>query len=310
MAGQRLDHYLQNQFPQYSRSRLQEWIRMGRVLVNGAAAKASQVVHGGEDIQVDPAELAPLKAVAEDIPLDILYEDEAVIAVNKPAGMIVHAGAGTHSGTLTNALVHRFGKLSQLGGELRPGIVHRLDRYTSGVILVARNDAAHQALARQFATRTVEKIYLVLVHGRLAKDEGQITTPIARDPIRRTRMTTRVATGRSAITSYKVLRRFDKFTQVEVKIGTGRTHQIRVHFASIGHPVAGDKLYGAPASAYGRYFLHAARITFTSPSTEERVTVVAPMPVELENWLVGQAILPAAGFPAGRTADEWTFYTF
>jgi 23S rRNA pseudouridine1911/1915/1917 synthase len=284
-VGQRLDHYLQNRFPQYSRSRLQEWIKAGRVLVNGAAAKASHVVRGGEDIQVEPAELPPLKAVAEDIPLDILYEDEAVIAVNKPAGMIVHAGAGTHSGTLTNALVHRFGKLSQLGGEMRPGIVHRLDRYTSGVILVARNDAAHQALAKQFATRTVEKIYLALVHGRVAADEGRITAPIARDPIRRTRMTTRVASGRSAITSYRVLRRFEDFTYVEVKIGTGRTHQIRVHFASIGHPVAGDKLYGAPPSDAGRYFLHAARITFTSPATGQRVTVAAPLPDELNDWL-------------------------
>jgi 23S rRNA pseudouridine1911/1915/1917 synthase len=284
-VGQRLDHYLQNQFPQYSRSRLQEWIRAGRVLVNGAASKASYVVRGGEDIQVHPAELAPLKAVAEDIPLDVLYEDDAVIAINKPAGMIVHAGAGTHSGTLTNALVHRFANLSQLGGEMRPGIVHRLDRYTSGVILVARNDAAHQALAKQFATRTVEKIYLALVHGRIAADEGRITAPIARDPIRRTRMTTRVATGRSAITSYRVLRRFDNFTYVEVKIGTGRTHQIRVHFASIGHPVAGDKLYGAPSSDAGRYFLHAARITFTSPATGQRVTVTAPLPDQLEKWL-------------------------
>jgi 23S rRNA pseudouridine1911/1915/1917 synthase len=284
-VGQRLDHYLQNQFPQYSRSRLQEWIRAGRVLVNGAASKASYVVRGGEDIQVHPAELAPLKAVAEDIPLDVLYEDEAVVAINKPAGMIVHAGAGTHSGTLTNALVHRFANLSQLGGEMRPGIVHRLDRYTSGVILVARNDAAHRALAKQFATRTVEKIYLALIHGRVAADEGLITTPIARDPIRRTRMTTRVATGRSAITSYRVLRRFDNFTYVEVKIGTGRTHQIRVHFASIGHPVAGDKLYGAPSSDAGRYFLHAAQITFTSPATGQRVTVTAPLPDQLEKWL-------------------------
>jgi 23S rRNA pseudouridine1911/1915/1917 synthase len=253
--------------------------------VNGAASKASYVVRGGEDIQVHPAELAPLKAVAEDIPLDVLYEDDAVVAINKPAGMIVHAGAGTHSGTLTNALVHRFANLSQLGGEMRPGIVHRLDRYTSGVILVARNDAAHRALAKQFATRTVEKIYLALVHGRIAADEGRVTAPIARDPIRRTRMTTRVATGRSAITSYRVLRRFDNFTYVEVKIGTGRTHQIRVHFASIGHPVAGDKLYGAPSSAAGRYFLHAARITFTSPATGQRVTVTAPLPDQLEKWL-------------------------
>jgi 23S rRNA pseudouridine1911/1915/1917 synthase len=288
-VGQRLDHYLQHQFPQYSRSRLQEWIKAGRVLVNGSAVKASCVIQGGEDIHVDPAELPPLKAVGEDIPLDILYEDDAVIAVNKPAGMIVHAGAGTHSGTLTNALVHRFGVLSQLGGEMRPGIVHRLDRYTSGVILVARNDSAHQALAKQFATRTVEKVYLALVHGRVASEEGRITSPIARDPIRRTRMTTRVASGRSAITSFKVLRRFDKFTFVEVKIGTGRTHQIRVHFASIGHQVAGDKLYGAPASDAGRYFLHAARITFTSPATGERVTVAAPLPDELSAWLAGTA---------------------
>jgi 23S rRNA pseudouridine1911/1915/1917 synthase len=284
-VGQRLDHYLRDQYPHFSRSRLQGWIKARRVLVNGAAAKASFVLHGGEDILVTPAELPPLKAVAEDIPLDVLYEDEAVIAVNKPAGMIVHAGAGTHSGTLTNALVHRFEKLSQLGGEMRPGIVHRLDRYTSGVILVARNDASHRALAKQFSTRTVEKVYLALVQGRVAADEGRITTPIARDPIRRTRMTTRVATGRSAVTSYKVLRRFDNFTYVEVKIGTGRTHQIRVHFASIGHPVAGDKLYGAPSSDAGRFFLHATRIAFTSPATGQRVTVAAPLPDELESWL-------------------------
>jgi 23S rRNA pseudouridine1911/1915/1917 synthase len=284
-AGKRLDHYLHDNLPQFSRSRIQEWIRAGRVLVNGKTVKASYVLRGGEAIDVDPAELTPLKAVAEDIPLDILYEDDAVIAVNKPAGMVVHAGAGAQSGTLTNALVHRFGALSQLGGDLRPGIVHRLDRYTSGVILVARNDAAHQALARQFSTRTVEKVYLALVHGRLPKDEGRITSPIARDPVHRTRMTTRVPTGRAALTNYKVLERFEKFTYVEVKIGTGRTHQIRVHFASIGHPVAGDKLYGAPVSDAGRYFLHAARITFTSPASGEKVTIEAPLPADLEDWL-------------------------
>ncbi len=285
-AGKRLDHHLHDRLPQFSRSRLQDWIRAGRVLVNGSAAKSSTVLHGGEEVQVDPAELVPLKAVAEDIPLEVLYEDESVIAVNKPAGMVVHAGAGAHSGTLTNALVHRFGTLSQLGGELRPGIVHRLDRYTSGVILVARNDAAHQALARQFSTRTVEKIYLALVHGRLAKDEGRIASPIARDPVHRTRMTTRVPTGRTALTNYKVLERIEQFTYVEVKIGTGRTHQIRVHFASIGHPVAGDKLYGASVGGFGRYFLHAARITFTSPASGEKVTVEAPLPADLREWLV------------------------
>ncbi|HLJ45729.1 MAG TPA: RluA family pseudouridine synthase [Bryobacteraceae bacterium] len=284
-AGKRLDHFLHEQLPQYSRSRLQDWIKGGLVQVGGHTAKASLVLRGAEVIDVSPAELAPLKAVAEEIPLEILYEDAGVVAVNKPAGMVVHSGAGAHSGTLTNALLHRFGQLSQLGGEQRPGIVHRLDRYTSGVILVARNDAAHQNLARQFSSRTVEKVYLALVHGRLANEEGRITTPIERDPVRRTRMTTRTGAGRTAITHYRVLKRFEKFTYVEVKIGTGRTHQIRVHFSSIGHPVAGDKLYGAPASEYGRYFLHAARITFTSPESGERVTVAAPLPPELEHWL-------------------------
>jgi 23S rRNA pseudouridine1911/1915/1917 synthase len=199
--------------------------------------------------------------------------------------MVVHAGAGAHSGTLTNALVHRFGQLSQLGGELRPGIVHRLDRYTSGVILVARNDAAHQALAKQFSTRTIEKIYLALVHGRLPKDTDRITSPIARDPIHRTRMTTRIATGRTALTSYTVLQRFEKLTYVEVKIGTGRTHQIRVHFSSLGHPVVGDKLYGAPPSELGRYFLHAHRVTFNSPANDRRITIEAPLPKDLEEYL-------------------------
>jgi 23S rRNA pseudouridine1911/1915/1917 synthase len=285
-VGSRLDQHLHNRLPQYSRSRLQEWIKSGRVLVDGASTKASSLLRGGEEIHVEPADLPPLRAAPEDIALDILYEDAAVIAVNKPAGMVVHAGAGAHSGTLTNALLHRFEKLSQLGGELRPGIVHRLDRYTSGVILVARDDAAHQSLARQFSTRTVEKRYLALVHGKMAKDEARITSPIARDPVHRTRMTARIATGRSAITSYKVLRRFDKFTYVEVRIGTGRTHQIRVHLASIGHPVAGDKLYGAPPATFGRYFLHAAGITFTSPANGQRITIEAPLPSELQEWLM------------------------
>jgi 23S rRNA pseudouridine1911/1915/1917 synthase len=174
-----------------------------------------------------------------------------------------------------------------VGGGLRPGIVHRIDRYTSGVLLVARTDAAHLSLARQFASRTVEKVYIALVHGGVASDTGRITRPIARDPIHRTRMTTRLGTGRTAITEYKVLRRFEKFTLLEVRIGTGRTHQIRVHLASIGHVVAGDKLYGAPAGPAPRFFLHAARISFQSPSTGERITVEAPLPEELEEWLGG-----------------------
>ena len=284
-AGLRLDHFLHTALPEYSRARLQDWIRTGRVLVEGRAAKASQSLHGGEHIEVTPAPLVPLKAVAEDIPLNVLYEDADVVAVNKSAGMVVHAGAGAHSGTLTNALVHRFGALSAVGGDSRPGIVHRIDRYTSGVLLVARSDAAHLSLARQFAVRTVEKVYIALVHGAVKTDTGRIMKPITRDPVRRTRMTARLDSGRTAITDYKVLRRFDKFTLLEVRIGTGRTHQIRVHLASIGHVVAGDKLYGAPAGPSARFFLHAARISFDSPSTGERITVEAPLPGELEEWL-------------------------
>jgi 23S rRNA pseudouridine1911/1915/1917 synthase len=253
------------------------------VLVNAAAAKASFVLKGTEQIEVTPGSLPPLKATPEALPVEILYEDPAVIAVNKPAGLVVHAGAGRHDGTLVNRLVHRFESLSQIGGELRPGIVHRLDRETSGVLLVARTDAAHRALAAQFASRSVEKVYLALVHGRLAKDSGRITKPIARDPIRRTRMTTRLESGRSALTEYQVLERFDKFTYLQVRIGTGRTHQIRVHLASIGHPVAGDHLYGAARAE--RMFLHAWRISFDSPATGGRVTVESPLPPELESWL-------------------------
>ena len=284
-AGKRLDSYLHERLPEYSRARLQEWIKAKRVNVNGAPAKRSYLLRGGERIEVNPAELPPLRAVPEDLPLEILYEDADVIAVNKPAGMVVHSGAGRHAGTLVNALLHRFGKLSTAGGELRPGIVHRLDRLTSGVILVARTDAAHRHLAEQFSGRKVEKVYIALVHGRMKTDLGRITAPITRDPVRRVRMKAGLARGRSALTEYRVLRQFEKFSLLEVRIGTGRTHQIRVHLASIGHPVVGDKLYGAPGGVLGRYFLHAQRITFTRPSTGERITVTAPLPSELERYL-------------------------
>jgi len=276
---------LRERLPQYSRSRLQDWIEQGRVLVDNSAEKRSYLLKGSERIFVQPGELAPLRAMPEDLPVEVLYEDADVIAINKPAGMLVHSGAGRHSGTLVNAVLHRFGKLSSMGGELRPGIVHRLDRFTSGVILVARGDAAHRHLAQQFAARQVEKIYLALVQGRVKKDQGRVTAPITRDPVRRVRMTARLAHGRQAITSYQVLKRFKETTFLEVKIGTGRTHQIRVHLASIGHPVVGDKLYGAAASELGRYFLHARQITFTSPGSGHRITVQASLPEDLENYL-------------------------
>ena len=279
-AGKRLDHFLQEQLSEYSRSRIQSWIKAGRVLVNGSPGKSSFVLHGGETIEVSPAGLPPLRATPEDLPVEVLYEDPSLIAVNKPAGLAVHAGAGLHEGTLVN-----FGILSELGGEMRPGIVHRLDKDTSGVLLVARTDAAHRALAAQFAGRTVEKIYLALVHGNVRTDSGRITKPIARDPVRRTRMTARLGSGREALTEYRVRERFEKFTFLEVRIGTGRTHQIRVHLASIGHPVAGDRVYGAPPSQ--RLFLHAWKIGFISPATENRVTVEAPLPPELAAWIAG-----------------------
>jgi 23S rRNA pseudouridine1911/1915/1917 synthase len=282
-AGIRLDHYVQAQLPQYSRARIQDWIKQGRITVNGGPAKASSTLRGGESIEVSPADPPPLKATAEDLPVDVLYEDRAVIAINKPAGMVVHAGAGVHEGTLVNRLVHRFQSLSSVGGELRPGIVHRLDKETSGVLLVARTDAAHRALAAQFAGRTVEKLYLALTHGRLRADSGRITKPIARDPVHRTRMTAKLTSGREALTEYRVLERFEKFTYLEVRIGTGRTHQIRVHLSSLGHPVAGDRLYGAPPA--DRMFLHAWRISFHSPESGRRVSVEAPLPQILGGWL-------------------------
>ncbi len=294
-AGRRLDHLLQESFPEHSRSRIQAWIKEGRVTVNGAPAKASQTLRGGERIEVDPIASPPLRAAPEDLPVEILYEDAAVVAVNKPAGLVVHAGAGVESGTLVNRLVNHFQGLSHVGGDLRPGIVHRLDKGTSGVLLVARTDAAHRALAAQFAGRTVEKIYLALVQGRVRDETGRIDKPIARDPVHRTRMTARLEAGRTAQTMYRVLERFEKFTYLEVRIGTGRTHQIRVHLSSLGHPVAGDRLYGAsPGTGQGaglnddaatRIFLHAARISFVSPASEERVTVEAPLPEDLQQWL-------------------------
>ena len=278
--GKRLDHFLQEHLPQYSRARLQSWIKEGRVLVDGAASKASEQIRGGEQIDVAPADLRPLKAAAEDLPVEILYEDESVIAINKPAGLTVHAGAGAHSGTLVNRLVHHFQSLSKVGGEMRPGIVHRLDKWTSGVLLVARTDAGHRALAEQFARRTTEKRYIAIVQGVVREDSGRIAKPIARDPVHRTRMTAKLGRGRDALTDFRVLKRFQDATLVEIRIGTGRTHQIRAHMASIRHPVLGDRLYGGRAAE--RMFLHAWRIGFTSPASGDRVTVEAPVPAEFE----------------------------
>jgi 23S rRNA pseudouridine1911/1915/1917 synthase len=292
------------QLPETSRARVQQLIEQGKVLVNQAAARASLRLRGGEHIAVlGEVQAPPLRAIAEAIPLDIVYEDDDLAVINKPAGMMVHAGAGAtederNRGTLVNALLHRFGKLSGVGGELRPGIVHRLDKATSGLIVVAKNDESHRRLAAQFVRRQVKKTYIALVHGWVKQDRGTLTGSISRDRVRRTRMTTRRSGGREAVTHYMVKKRIEsplgKFTLLELQIDTGRTHQIRVHLASLGHPVVGDTLYGAPRMlsrgsgiSLDRNFLHAAALGFQHPRSGQPLSFSRPLPQELQG-LLGQ----------------------
>ena len=305
-AGRRLDQYLAAQLADTSRVRVQQLIQQGKVEVDGAAAKASLRLKGNETITLlGPAQAPPLRAIPEDIPIDVIYEDEELAVVSKPAGMMVHAGAGRpdearNRGTLVNALLHHFATLSAVGGEFRPGIVHRLDKQTSGLMVVAKSDAAHRKLAAQFAAREVHKKYVALVHGWVKRDEGAIEQAIARDRIRRTRMTTRRSGGRAALSRYKVRERLEtpwgKFSLVEVTIATGRTHQIRVHLASLGHPVVGDALYGAPRQLRSRdgksqrptlerNFLHAAALEFHHPNSGKALSFSQPLPAELEGFL-------------------------
>lgn len=308
-AGKRLDHFLATKLGDVSRARVQQLITEQKILVNDAAAKASLKLRGGERISIlGPTTRPPLRAIAEEIPLDIVYEDDDVAIVNKPAGMMVHAGAGAtedarNRGTLVNALLHHFASLSGVGGETRPGIVHRLDKETSGLIIVAKNDEAHRKLAAQFARREVKKKYIALVHGLVKKDSGTISASISRDRVRRIRMTTRQAGGREAVSHYNVVRRLDtpfgKCTLLEVTIDTGRTHQIRVHMASLGHPIVGDTLYGAPqqmraarskhrdapAISLPRNFLHAAELELIHPRTGSRLSFKSWLPAELQELL-------------------------
>ncbi len=284
-VSERLDVFLAAKIENTSRARIQQLLEAGKVLINGRPGKASYRLRGGESITVEWAPPPELHAFPEDIPLEILYEDEDLVAVNKPAGMTVHAGAGRQQGTLVNALLHRFNSLSTVGGELRPGIVHRLDRQTSGVLLVAKNDQAHRLLAVQFQRRTIGKTYWALVQGKVREDKGAIRGTIARDLLRRRRMTGRRRSGREAVTEFRVLRRFAAFTLLEVTIHTGRTHQIRVHLSEAGHPVVGDTLYGAAGGVLGRNFLHALRISFHHPRTRQPVEVVAPLPPDLQQFI-------------------------
>jgi 23S rRNA pseudouridine1911/1915/1917 synthase len=293
-AGRRLDLYLASRLPDLSRTRIQELIDNGHVRVSEQLARRAQRVMPGEAIDIEILPRPPLRAIPEEIPLDILYEDEDVIAVNKPAGMVVHAGAGATQGTLVNALLHHFGQLSSEGGAMRPGIVHRLDRGTSGLMIVARNDVAHRALAEQFRSRAVSKRYIALLHGRMTRDRGTIDRPISRDPQRRTRMTARLSGGRAAQTDWRVLLRFGNFTLIEAQPRTGRTHQIRAHFAAAGHPLVGDTLYGAPLQPEAgkvslaplrRVFLHAARLIFAHPRTGATIEAHAPLDPQLREYL-------------------------
>jgi len=316
-ADMRLDAYLAQAIPEISRARVQLLIEAGQVRVDGATPKGKHKLRGGEAIEIEgEPHPAPLHATPEDIPLDILYEDKYLAVVNKPAGMMVHAGAGNtddarNRGTLVNALLHHMAKLSDnlsaVGGELRPGIVHRLDKQTSGAIVVAKDDVTHRKLGEMFSMRRVTKTYIALVHGLLKKDNITVNLPIARDLVRRTRMTTRRPDGRTAVSHIKVIERlstpYGEFTLVEVRIETGRTHQIRVHMQSLGHPVVGDTLYGAPrvivptrrkgevtrpteeAAGLDRNFLHAAHLEFAHPQTNKALAIDAPLPAELEEFL-------------------------
>ena len=296
-AGARLDAFLAARVEGVSRSILKRAIDDGDVLVGGQVAKPSLKLKGGEHVEVELPAPPPSEVEPEEIPLDLLYEDEEVVVVNKPSGLVVHPAAGVRSGTLANALAFHFTQLRGQAGSLRPGIVHRLDRDTSGVIVVAKTPRAHESLSDQFRARTVFKSYVALVHGVTREEKGKVEGPLARDPRNRTRMAV-VRGGRAALSLWRVRQRFTRFTLLDVQIKTGRTHQIRVHLAWIKHPVVGDETYGGgrdktlpdPAlrvrvAAIGRQFLHAERLGFHHPATGEWLGFTAPLPPDLAEFL-------------------------
>ena len=285
--NQRLDAFLASSLDGLTRSQAARLIESGEVAVNGKTAGKSYKLAGGEDIAVTLPEPEPVEAVPQDIPLDVVYEDADVIVVNKPSGMVVHPAPGHPDGTLVNALLyHCAGTLSGVGGALRPGIVHRIDRDTSGLIIAAKNDAAHQYLSAQLADHTLARTYECIVVGKLREDRGTVDAPIARHPTGRKRMAV-VAGGREAVTHWEVIARYPGYTHVRCRLETGRTHQIRVHMAYIGHPILGDTVYGAKKEVPGLtgQCLHAVGLRFLHPRTHEVVELSCPLPDEFTRML-------------------------
>ncbi len=293
LPGERLDVFLRQQFPAVSRGAMQRLIESGHIRVNGHPVKPTHTPRAGESVEVNWPDARPAAAQPEEIPLDILFEDSSLLVLNKPAGLVVHPAAGHEEHTLVNALLHHCtGGLSGIGGVARPGIVHRLDKDTSGCLVVAKDDATHLALSEQFASRTVNKIYHAIVCGRFTADAGEIHAPIARHPTHRKRMAVHDhASARAAHTSWRVLEPLNHATLVEARIHTGRTHQIRVHFLHLGHPVLGDATYGAKpnqkftvATGYAapRVLLHARELTFIHPRTQKSMKLTAPLPADFQ----------------------------
>jgi 23S rRNA pseudouridine1911/1915/1917 synthase len=283
VSGVRLDKYLTEVLPQFSRAYLQRLIRQGHVLIDGQTAKASQKLRANDRITV---ELPPLPGhpLAEPIPLTVMYEDEGILVIDKPAGLTVHPAPGHPSHTLVNAILTLCPGLTMSGDVTRPGIVHRLDKDTSGLIVIAKNDFAREYLAAQFKSRTVTKRYLVLVKGRLSPEQGMIEAPIGRDPHHRKRMAI-VEAGKQAITRYQVRKYLDGYTLIEVSPLTGRTHQIRIHLSAIGYPVVGDPVYGVKSAYLHRQFIHAYHLGFRLPSTRQYQEFASPLPADLERAL-------------------------
>jgi 23S rRNA pseudouridine1911/1915/1917 synthase len=275
----RLDRFLANKLPEYSRSRLQQLVRSGFVRLNGATTRPRHLVRSGDKIELTEAPLEKIDNQPEPIPLEVLFEDKDIIVINKPPGLVVHPGAGHRQHTLVNALLSRCSTLSGIGGKERPGIVHRLDKETSGCLVVAKNDWAHRELSRQFAERGVKKIYLALVAGKLRKATGVIEEKIGRHPVHRQRMSVASARGRPAKTDYRVVCSGDQASLVECRLYSGRTHQIRVHLHHLGHPVLGDKVYAAHlAKNFPRHMLHAWKLGFRHPCSGELKSFEAPLP--------------------------------